>query len=86
MIFNHANATNHALLILIATPINILILTCQRLTLGTIVIIGIILLIVVWTEEMHDTMPRILGVLVIIDVLGIILVPMLSRSFRICSR
>ncbi len=77
---------NHALLILIATPINILILNCQRLTLGTIVIIGIILLIVVWTEEMHDTMPRILGVLVIIDVLGIILVPMLSRSFRICSR
>lgn len=77
-----AIGTNHALLMLIATPTNILISICQRLTLGIIVIVGAILQIVVWTEEMHDMMARILGVLVIIDVLGTILVPMLSRMFR----
>jgi len=77
-----AIGTNHALLLLIPTPTKILISLFQRATTLIIAIVCMLILGVIWTEEMPETMLRLLGVLGVLDVLGTITVPILVRISR----
>ena len=77
-----AFATNHALLMLIATPRKILISLCQWATILIIATVGVLILIVIWAGEMPETMIRPVGALSVLDALGTISVPILVRLFR----
>ena len=77
-----AFATNHILLMLIATPAKIHIALCQWVTTLLIATVGVLILIAIWTEEMPEEMMRLFGVLVVLDALGTITVPILVRMSR----
>jgi len=77
-----AFATNHILLMLIATPTKIFISLCQWATTLIITTVGVIILIAIWTEEMPETMMRLFGALGVLDALGTITVPILVRMSR----
>ena len=74
-----AFATNHALLMLIATHKKILISLCQWVTILIIATVGVLILQAIWTGEMPETMIRFLGALGVLDILGTISVPILTR-------
>ena len=77
-----AFATNHALLMLIASPAKILISLLQWATILIIVIVAGLILIAIWTEEMPEMMMRLFGTLGVLDALGTITVPILVRATR----
>lgn len=77
-----AFATNHILLILIATPSRILISLCQWSTTLMIIMVSVLILVAVWTEGMPETMVRPFSSLVILDALGTITVPIVVRISR----
>ena len=77
-----AFATNHILLILIATPSRILISLCQWSTTLIIIMVSVLILVAVWTEGMPETMVRPFSSLVILDALGTITVPIVVRISR----
>ena len=77
-----AIGTNHALLLLIPTPAKILISLFQQATTLIIAIVSILILGIIWTEEMPETMLRLLGVLGVLNALGTVTVPILVRISR----
>ena len=77
-----AFATNHALLLLIPTPVKILISLCQWSTILIISIVCVLILGAIWTEEMPETMMRIFGALGVLDALGTVSVPILVKMSR----
>jgi len=77
-----AFATNHALLLLIPTTPKILISLCQWATILIIAIVCVLILGIVWTEEMPDMMMRLFGALGVLDALGTVLVPILVKTLR----
>ena len=77
-----AFATNHALLMLIASPAKILISLFQWATILIIVIVAGLILVAIWTEEMPEMMMRLFGTLGVLDALGTITVPILIRATR----
>jgi len=77
-----AFATNHILLILIATPSRILISLCQWSTTLIITMVSVVILVAVWTEEMPETMVRPFSSLIVLDALGTITVPIMVRISR----
>ena len=77
-----AFATNHALLLLIPTPVKILISLCQWSTILIIAIVCVLILGVIWTEKMPEAMMRIFGALGVLDALGTISVPILVKISR----
>ena len=70
---------NHILLLFIAHTNARAILFCQKLTSLIIFLVGSILIGTIWSEEMPDALFRGLIILVILDVLGTIALPVLSR-------
>ena len=70
---------NHILLLFIAQTNARAILFCQKLTSLIIFLVGSILIGTIWSEEMPDALFRGLIILVILDVLGTISLPVLSR-------
>jgi hypothetical protein len=76
-------STNHALLLLIPASTKILISICQRATILIIACVCALMLSGIWTEEMPETMMRLLGALGVMDVLGTVTVPILVRISRI---
>jgi len=77
-----AFATNHALLLLIPTTAKILISLCQWATILIIAIVCVLILGIIWTEEMPDMMMRLFGALGVLDALGTVLVPILVKTLR----
>ena len=77
-----AFATNHALLLLIPTPVKTLISLCQWTTILIIAIVCVLILGAIWTEEMSETMMRIFGALGVLDALGTVSVPILVTISR----
>ena len=77
-----AFSINHVLLMLIATPIKVLVLVCQRATTLAITAVTVLILIVIWTGDIPDGMARIFGTLGVLDALGTIAVPLLVRMSR----
>ena len=77
-----AFATNHALLMLIATPRKILISLCQWATILIIATVCALILSFIWADEIPETMMRPFGVLGVLDALGTITVPILVRISR----
>ena len=77
-----AFATNHALLLLIPTTTKILISLCQWATILIITIVCVMILGIIWTEEMPDIMMRLFGALGVLDALGTVLVPILVKTLR----
>lgn len=70
---------NHILLLFIAQTNSKIILFCQKLISLIIFVVASILIGTIWSEEMPDTLFRGLITLVILDVLGTISLPVLSR-------
>ena len=70
---------NHILLLFIAQTNARVILFCKKLTSLIIFLVGSILIGTIWSEEMPDALFRGLIILVILDVLGTIALPVLSR-------
>ena len=77
-----AFAANHTSLMLIATPTKIFISLCQWATTLIIAIVGVLILIAIWTEQIPETMMRLLGALGVLDALGTITVPILIKISR----
>lgn len=75
-----AFATNHTLLVLTAMPTNTLISICRWITISVIAIVGILILINIWSEL--EIMSRPFAALIVLDVLGTISVPILARMTR----
>lgn len=74
-----AFAINHILLIFIVQPKRKILWICQKATTLIICAVALLILAGIWTEDMPETIFRILVTLAILDVLGTISLPILSR-------
>ena len=76
-------ATNHALLMMIIKNGHNLVLTCKNITIWIIFIVGSAIIAAMWIEDNPpDFILRLFGTLVVLDVLGTIVTPMLSRLLK----
>lgn len=81
-----AFASNHVALLLLATSTA---QTIRLISIATFTLIGVIsstLIISMWTEEMPEALGRLLAVFAILDVLGSLAVPMLSKLYKVSAR
>ena len=78
-----AFSANHTLLLLIPTSIKIPVIVCQRATILIIVFVVLFILTFIWTEvEPPEVMMRLFAAMCILDALGTIVLPILTRIFR----
>jgi len=77
-----AFATNHALLMMIIKSGHTLVLACKNTTICIIFIVGSAIIAFMWIGEPPDIILRLFGTLVVLDVLGTIVTPMLSRLLK----
>ena len=81
-----AFASNHVALLLLATSTSKVI---RGISMSTYALIGIIsstLIISMWTEEMSEALGRLLAVITILDVLGSLAIPMLTKLYKISDK
>jgi hypothetical protein len=81
-----AFASNHVALLLLATSTSRVIRGISMTTFALIGFISITLIISMWTEELPEELGRLVAVLAILDVLGSLAIPMLSKLYRVSAR
>ena len=78
-------SANHALLMLATAPLKTLILICQLATILIIFVVGFLAVIAIWLGGLPDFIPRLFGALVVLDALGTVAVPIMTRIERLKS-
>ena len=73
---------NHTALLLFATSRQAVLRLTMALTFGVMAVVAGISILAVWTEDISDLVGRILAALIVLDVLGSLAVPVLSRLHR----
>jgi len=76
-------ATNHALLMLLIRTLHNVVLVCKNTTILVICILGAAIIAAVWLEvDPPDFILRLFGALVVLNVVGTIITPILARILR----
>ena len=80
-----AFASNHAALLLLATATRLVIRVTLVVTIILLVIIAATLIASLWREDLPQGLARLLTVFAILDVLGSLAIPMLSKLYRLSA-
>ena len=80
-----AFASNHAALLLLATATRLAVRVTLVVTIILLVVIAATLIASLWTEDLPKGLARLLTVFAILDVLGSLAVPMLSKLYRLSA-
>ena len=72
-------SSNHSSLLLLSRSANKLVSLCKWSTISVITIVTVVLIFIVWGEDLSEPLHRPFAVIVILDVLGTLALPVLSR-------
>ena len=74
-----AFAINHSLLLMMIKPMKTLVDRAQKATIGVLSVVAVLILLSVWSNEFPEPLIRLLISFIILDVLGTVSLPLLSR-------
>ena len=78
-VFVIAISSNHSALLLLSRSKNKVVSGCKWATISLIIVVTLMLIYVVWGEDLPEALHRPLAVIVILDVLGTLSLPALNR-------